>query len=250
MARALSTRSRFIVAYLLLGAAVGAALGAFIVLVQRPAPPPAPAWSSWRPDDAASAGSQLNEIADHVGAGYRLADGNPLVNVQIDNRNLRSIVVPKVAKPQGPGDFSTYDRSSTAIYLLCGYGAHCRVTPGKQTKARGTVLRREALELALYTLKYLHPVDNVLVFFPPLGGEKAVSATLFFHRGDLESSLDHPLRKTLPQAVPPAPGQIRPAEKRMVDDLTKATYYHYLRTEDVQGYGNVVELLPPSGASA
>ena len=250
MARALSTRSRFLIAYLLLGAAVGAALGAFTVLVQRPAPPPAPRWSSWQPADSASASSQLGEIAAHVGGGYRLADGNPLVNVQIDSRNLRSIVVPKVAKPQGPGDFATYERSSTAIYLLCGYGAHCAVTPGKQTIARGTVLRREALELALYTLKYLHPIDNVLVFFPPSGGEKSVSATLFFHRGDLQSSLDHPLRKTLPQAVPPAPGQIRPLEKRTVDDLTKATYYHYLRTEDVQGYGNVVELLPPNAPSA
>jgi hypothetical protein len=246
MARTLSTRSRFLIAYLLLGAAVGAALGAFIVLVQRPAPPPAPQWSSWRPDGSGSVSSQQREIADHVGSGYRLGDGNPLVNAQIDNRNLRSIVVPKVAQPQGPSDFATYDRSSTAIYLLCGYGAHCRVTPGKQTKARGTVLRREALELALYTLKYLHPIDNVLVFFPPLAGEKSVSATLFFHRGDLKGSLGHPLRKTLPQVVPPAPGQIRPAEQRTVDDLTKATYYHYLRTEDVQGYGNVVELLPPS----
>jgi hypothetical protein len=247
VARTLGTRSRFFVMYLLLGAAVGAALGAFIVLLQRPGPKPPPPWSSWRPA-ASSVSSQMREIAEHVGSGYRLADGNPMVAVRapnrIDNRDLRSIVVSKVVQPRGPGDFSRYDRSSTAIYLLCGFGQHCTLAPA--TTARGTVLRREALELALYTLKYLHPIDNVLVFFPPAEREKTVSATLFFHRDELTKSLDHPLRRTLPQAVPPPPGQIKAAEKKTVDDLTKETYYTYVGTTSVKGYGNIAELLPPS----
>ncbi len=246
MARALATRSRFLIAYLLLGAAVGAALGAFIVLVQRPAPKPPPPWSSWRPASSDTEGSQLRDIAEHVGSGYRLANGSPLVSIRVDNHNLRSIVIPKVRQPTGPGDFSIYDRDSTAIYVLCGFGPQCKLTPGKQTTALATVLRREALELSLYTLKYLDPIDNVLVFFPLFPGDKSPSATLFFHRDDLENSLDDPLRKTLPQSAPPAPGQIRPGEKQRVDELTRETYYHYLRTEDIQGYGNVVELLPPS----
>ena len=49
MARSLGTRSRFTIAYLALGVLVGAVLGAFIVLVQRPGPKPAAQWSSWQP---------------------------------------------------------------------------------------------------------------------------------------------------------------------------------------------------------
>ena len=95
-------------------------------------------------------------------------------------------------------------------------------------------------------MEYTHPIENVLVFFPPVAAEKTFSATLFFHRSDLKNSLDHPLRKTLQQAVPHVPGQIRPAEKRAVDDLTKPTYYHYIGTSNIPNFGNVVELLRPS----
>jgi hypothetical protein len=245
MARALSTRSRFVVAYLVLAAAGGLAFGAFVVLVQRPGPKPPPAWSSWQPGSSSVASQQL-EIAEHVGSGYKLADGNPLAAVKIDDRKLQSIVVPKVVPPKTLNDFNLYDRSSTAIFILCGLGQNCRVAPGAPTKARGTALRREALELALYTLEYTHPIDNVLVFFPPVANEKKFSATLFFHRDDLKKSLDHPLKRTLPQSDPPLPGQIQPAEKRTVDDLTKQTYYHYIGTTNVPNLGNVVELLPPS----
>jgi len=244
VARALGTKSRFLIAYLALGALVGAALGAFIVLVQRPGPKPPPPWSSWEPGST-TVNSQLLEIADHVGSGYRLADGNPLAAVKIDNRNLQSIVVSKVAQPKTENDFDHYDRSSTAIFILCGLGQNCKA-PGQPTTAEGTALRREALELALYTMEYTHPIDNVLVFFPPVAAEKTFSATLFFHRSDMKNSLDHPLRKTLPQATPPVPGQIRPAEKRAVDDLTKPTYYHYIGTSNIPNFGNVVELLRPS----
>jgi hypothetical protein len=46
MARGLGTRSRFLVAYLVLGAAVGTGIGVFIVLLQRPGPKPPPPCSS------------------------------------------------------------------------------------------------------------------------------------------------------------------------------------------------------------
>ena len=71
-------------------------------------------------------------------------------------------------------DFDHYDRSSTAIFILCGLGQNCKA-PGQPTTAEGTALRREALELALYTMEYTHPIDNVLVFFPPVAAEKTFS---------------------------------------------------------------------------
>ena len=245
MARALGTRSRFLVAYLALAAVVGSAIGAFIVILQRPGPKPPPAWSSWRPGSA-TLGSQALEIADHVGNGYRASNGDPLAAVKIDNRPLRSIGIPTAVQPKTLADFKLYDRSSSVIYVLCGLGQKCHLTTSGSPQASGTALRREALELALYTLEYLHPIDNVLVFFPPAPGQSRLTATLFFHRSDLESSLDHPLRKTLPQAQPPLPGQIRPAEKKTVDELTRQTYYLYVGTRPISGYGSMVELLPPS----
>ena len=99
----------------------------------------------------------------------------------------------------------------------------------------------EALELALYTLEYAHPIDNVLVFFPPDPGEKSLSSTLFLRRGDLSGSLDHPLRRTLPQVQPPVPGKIRPTELKTVNDLTGSRLYKYLGLSQ-----NVIVIQPPA----
>jgi hypothetical protein len=229
MARGLSTRGRFAVAYLLLGAAVGAGLGTFIVLVRRPEPPPPPAWSSWRPG-ASSLSSQLLEIADHVGRAYRLPSGDQLTAVKVGGsqggQNLRGIAVLNKGQPQKVDQL--YDKKQTATYILCGATRNCVIPEGTPSQSRGTVLRREALELALYTLEYARPIDNVLVFFPPGPGEKSLSSTLFFHRDDLSSHLKHPLRATLPQASPPLPGKIAPQEEKTVNDLTGTERYRYL----------------------
>jgi hypothetical protein len=229
MARGLSTGGRFAVAYLLLGAAVGAGLGTFIVLVRRPEPPPPPAWSSWRPG-ASSLSSQLLEIADHVGRAYRLPSGDQLTAVKVGGsqggQNLRGIAVLNKGQPQKVDQL--YDKKQTATYILCGATRNCVIPEGTPSQSRGTVLRREALELALYTLEYARPIDNVLVFFPPGPGEKSLSSTLFFHRDDLSSHLKHPLRATLPQASPPLPGKIAPQEEKTVNDLTGTERYRYL----------------------
>jgi hypothetical protein len=251
MARALGTRSKFFVAYLLLGAAVGSAIGAFIVVVQRPGPKPPPPWSSWRPGSSALQ-TQVLEIADHIGSAYRLPSGDPLTAVKLYPRgsDLRAIGIPTVRQPKTLNDFKLYDQSSSVIYVLCGLGPNCSINKGKPTVARGTMLRREALELALYTMEYARAIDNVLVFFPAARGEKTLTRTLFFHRSDLESHLKHPLRRTLPQAQPPLPGRIRPAEKQTVDQLTRPTFYLYVRTVGVQGYGSMVVLEPPTTGSS
>ena len=246
MARAVGTRARFAVAYLLLGAAVGGGLGAFAVLVKRPGPQPPPAWSSWRP--SASGRSQLLEIADHVGSGYLLPSGNELTAIKVGGvpgaPTLKAIGIPKTAKPKTLADFKLYKQEKNAIYILCGLGSNCHLPDGIPSQSRGPVLRREALELALYTLEYAHPIDNVLVFFPPAPGENKLTSTLFFHRSDLESSLHHPLRRTLPQAQPLLPGKIAPGEKRTVEDLTKTALYRFISIANGRGYGHVVVVQP------
>ena len=68
MARSLSTRGRFAVSYLVLGAVVGVGIGSFFVLLRRDPPPPPPAWSSWRPT-AADTNTRMLEIANHTPRG-------------------------------------------------------------------------------------------------------------------------------------------------------------------------------------
>ena len=247
MARSLSTRGRFVLAYLVLGAAAGGVLGASIVLGKQPGPKPAPPWSSWQPGSS-SRNAEVLEIARHVGRSYRLASGVPLATVKVgspEGIDLRAIGIPKTKQPKTLGDFNLYEHDKSVVYALCGDGSkNCYA---RANVARGAVLRREALELALYTLKYA-PVDNVLVFFPPASRKAKPELTVFLHRGDLEGRLEHPLRSTLPQAKPPLPGRITTLEQQTVDALTGSSIYRYLDTETGPGYGNVLVLEPLAGA--
>ncbi len=242
MARSLSTRSRFAVAYLILGAAVGAALGGLIVLVERDGPQPPPPWSAWQPQTA-SESARLHEIASHVGGEYRLPNGDPLAAVQIGGpatgKNLKAILIPTKPKPSTLADFDRFDESKSAIFLLCGLGRNCKISEGQASAARGAVIRREALELALYTMRYNTPIDNVLVFVPPGPGQKKVSSTLFFHRDDLSSRLSHPLRATLPHPAP-QPDSFASSEKKTVDELTGSSLYKYVGILTANGFGNVL----------
>ncbi len=247
MARSLGTRYRFTIAYLALGALVGAALGAFVVLVQRPGPQPAAQWSSWQPGSTGR--TQLLEIADHVGRGYALPSGRPLDGIRVGglpgSSAVKAIAIPTKSKPSTLGDFKLYQpQSKNAIYILCGTGTNCAIPGSDQKLQPVTLLRREALELALYTLEYAKPIDNVLVFFPPEAGAKSLSSTLFFHRGDLQSNLHDPLRKTLRQAQPTLPGQIAPAERHTIDDLTQSAQYQYISIGTAPGFGKIVVVKP------
>jgi hypothetical protein len=241
VARSLSTRGRFVVFYLVLGAAVGAGIGAFIVLVQRPAPPPPAQWSSWQPTASSTSSRQL-EIANHVGNEYVSPTGDPLVGIKLGGpaigKSLRAIIIPNKANPKTLADFQRFDKDKSVIYLLCGLGKNCKI-PGTATQARGTVLRREALELSLYTFEYVDGIDNVLVFVPPGPGQKKLTNTLFFHRDDLSHNLNNPLRQTLPYR-PPLPGQIKASEQKTVDSLTASTLYRYVGILPANGYGNVL----------
>lgn len=246
MARSLSTRGRFAVAYLVLGAAVGTAVGGFIVLLERQGPQPPPEWSAWQPQ-ASSQASRLVEIANHVGREYRLPSGNQLTAVNVGGpatgKDLKAILVPTKAKPSTLGDFVRFDESKSAIFALCGLGSNCKIGEGTPSSARGAVIRREALELALYTLRYNKPIDNVLVFVPPGPGEKRFTSTLFFHRSDLGSRLHDPLHDTLPRRAP-RPGRFAQREKATVDALTGSVLYKYVGILTANGFGNVLVIQP------
>jgi hypothetical protein len=247
VARGLGTRGRFALAYLALGAVVGIGVGSFLVLLQREGPQPPPPWSSWKPS-AITRELRVLEIARHVGASYHLASGDQLAAVEVGgptrDQKVRAIVVPTKPEPKTLADFQPYDESKSTVFTLCGSGANCTLPAGGASAASDTVLRREALELALYTLEYARPVDNVLVFVPPAPGEKKVKSTLFFHRDDLSGNLHKPLRKTLPQRRPPLPGEIATREQQTVEALTGTSLYSYIGIVTAKGFGKLLVIQP------
>jgi hypothetical protein len=230
---------RFGLAYLALAAVLGAGIGTFVLLVERGPPPPPPPWSSWRPSTG-TALQRAKEIASHVSPQYRLASGKQLVRVYIGNpgtsrKPISLLAVADKANPTSAEDFDTFAGSTTVMYILCGNGPKCSINVGKPTVARGAVLRREALELALYTFRYVSGIDSVVAFFPPRKGEQPTYA-LFFRKDELDKQLDRPLRKTLPQVVPPIPGKlpVTAVEKKVIDELTTARVFRY-QVEESQG---------------
>jgi hypothetical protein len=224
VARSLSTRGRFVLAYLVLGAAVGAALGGFLVLAKRPGPKPPAPWSTWKPSTA-SIGDTAQAIASHVGGAYRLEDGRQLARVVLDAPPPAATSVEAIALANGSALRGLYDPGKTILYTLCGRQRNCALK-GQVSVGRGDVLRRETLELALYTLKYT-PSENVAVFFPPAAGEKAANNVFFFSRDDLNRQLKRPLRVTLPRPAPPVPGRIGGRELQTIDELTGGHRYHF-----------------------
>jgi hypothetical protein len=126
------------------------------------------------------------------------------------------------------GDFTTFDAGSTVAYQMCGLGnpqQNCGVASGGSAKSRGELLRREALELALYTLKYVPGTDAVLTYLPPPSSSQASPTSVLVARKDVKRALDRPLTRTLtPKRL--VVGQT-PADHVEVDKLTLPRLYTY-----------------------
>ena len=140
-------------------------------------------------------------------------------------------------------DIDTVNAGNTVMYTLCGLGTSCSIAEGKPTIARGQLLRREALELALYSFHYLDGIDSTLVLLPPRADGKAATA-VFVERSDVRPELGRPLDETLTAPLTPGVGEIRPDEQRVVDRTTRSRLYEYsyLQAQD----GSPVMVLTPA----
>jgi len=78
-ARKSAYRMRFVLFYFGLAVVAGSALGAFVVVVQRPKAKPPAAWSTFVPTGSLTA--RLFQIADVIPKSYRLKNGKQLVGV-------------------------------------------------------------------------------------------------------------------------------------------------------------------------
>src|SRR3954469_18979654 len=149
----------------LAGLCVAAALIVVAVLVTTSGDPAESAglaknWSKWQPADHSLQGGTA-QIAEKVGAEYKHPDGKQLLLVEpspVENLN--------VAVRPSAGEIKTISGSGV-VYNLNGLGPNGEIMGGKPSEARLQVVQREALELALYTFRYVPDADMVVTFLPP-----------------------------------------------------------------------------------
>ena len=196
-----------------------------------------PNWSAWKPADTGAADGAA-EIAKHVGAEYRHPNGQQLVDVGAAELDL------PVALRPATGAISVMDGTGVR-YTLNGLGPNGSIKGGTPSESRLKLLHREALELSLYTFRYLPDVEMVVVLLPPpppteaqlkAAAAAATSGTasadpipktaVFYRPGDLKPRLQIPLGATLPSA-PPSPDTFGGVEAETVEQLTTSNLFKW-----------------------
>jgi hypothetical protein len=223
---------QFVLVYAALGLILVGSFAAFAVFGLWPGIHPSTKWSSWRPHSADPV-MMAKDIANHVAAPYRLANGGQLVAavasapaVTAGTQTVGIVAVSTRSKTGGKESVAQLLPGATVMYTLCGLGIHCAIATGTPTSTRGQLVRREGLEMALYTFKYIPAVESVLIYMPPAQAAGAPAApVLYFTRESLSGRLDLPLNQTLTLATPPRAGQVNPTEGALLDALTLPHLY-------------------------
>lgn len=221
-ARRIPFGNRFAAAYALLILAFGGGLLALAVLSSTGSTS-GPAWSAWKPTKKGFAAA--GQIATHVAAEYRTSgEGQQIVTAQayppVDNDAPLAGIAVRNTTDNGlsTGGFTPRNADHTLVVVLCGVVAsRCMLPP--ETRANDVVLRREAVELTLYALKYLKGVDAVVAFLPP--PDRKTNWVIYLRRDDLREALRQPLSKTLPLATTPPIDAQDPGEGTIVERLTR-----------------------------
>ncbi len=220
-----------------------------------------PAWSDWQPSDGGLAGAQ--EIADFLSPYYRATPAYQLAVVTPlnlnDSANPVAVVLPSANSPSGVQALSA---NSTVAYNLCGLGSNdCSIGVGQPSANRLKLLRREALELALYTFKYIGGVQNVVAILPPghtvqtsctgicptphpKAASSAVDLAVAFDRHELQPWLNRPLRETLPEPLPPTVSEIPSAPESELVDVITAHGLFQVKSETSQDGTKLLVLTP------
>jgi hypothetical protein len=219
--------------------AVGlAALAGIALLIIGPSTStPGPPWSPWKP---ASSGIQgATEIASHVAPEYR-DRGKQLVNVDANDLSFKGVpltVALRTAPEQG-GNIQIHDEKGV-LFQLCGLGPSCSIDQGKASNERGFLLRREGLELALYTFRYLKDIKQVVVLIPPVKG-KAQTVALYFRRDQVKAELQRPLTSSLVPKAPTVSNVTLSPDAALVDQATDEPYLFTLNGSSFNNGGFLV----------
>jgi hypothetical protein len=257
------------------GVAAGAIVVAIAVLAGGRSSAPSAPWSSWAPDDHASLG--IREIADHVAPLYRISPVDQLAVVTVVSTANASAASSTTAASGSSGSGLQVavrtDPTSSAVsvltgktvaYNLCGIGgSNCSIGVGTPSADRLLLLRREALELALYTFRYISGVDNVVAILPPghttetstlspkppstNASPKPLNVALLFLHAELQPWLSQPLGATLPEQFPPSVAQMHGApEAGLVEQITARGMFSQRLVQAQDGSNLIVlDTLPP-----
>jgi hypothetical protein len=223
-------RPRFVFVYGVLGAVLAGAIVLVVIYAGR-AISPAATWSTWHPSGGGLGAAK--QIADNVGKSYRLPNGDQLVDVIAKAPSIpgsAGATLPihyyAVRGSQASGDqVLPVSSSDSMMYTLCGLGTSCSIASGTPSVARGTLVRREILELALYTFKYVGGVNNIVAFMPPKNGTATQYAVLL-QKSNLKSELKVPLKQTLASKTP-LPAAIPAREAHVIDATMESSVYTY-----------------------
>jgi hypothetical protein len=192
-------------------------------------------WSAWQP--TRGAGDPIQQIIDHVAPEYRLGSGKQAVAVTGGPSAIEGIplVVALRSDPANHGDVSILDNKNVVLYRMCGLGKDCSIKEGKPSRERGLLMRREALELALYTFNYVADIDAVTILMPPAMDPKTKKfshVALLFRPQDVQPSLQNPLVDTLPGPTPSVKTLLRSRNLPVIDSITRPLQFDFSVTQD------------------
>jgi hypothetical protein len=201
----------------LVAVGIAALVGLTIAVVGIPPKSQGPAWSSWKPTSGGLQGA--TEIASHIAEAYR-DQGKQLVKVDANDISYKGIplLVAMRKSADDGGAIQVHDEKGV-LYQMCGLGVNCQIDSGKPSKERMLLLRREGLELALYSFRYLKVVKQVVVLIPATPG-KAQTIALYFSRDELRPELDRPLTSSLLPKAPTTKTVTLSPDARLVDQTT------------------------------
>jgi hypothetical protein len=240
-ARSSAYRARFVLVYFGLAVLAGAAVGALVVVLERPHAKGAAAWSTWKPPGR-SESARILQIVDHIPKAYRLTNGKPLVLASVSRPSFATttpdgqpIEVPVSQITILPA-LDTVDPANALQVSFCGVGSQtCEVALTPKT---ATYLRRETLELALYLFRYTSSVESVMFLMPPTSPQTVI----LIERHDVAKQLARPLRGSLSERTPPLDG-ISSTESKVIDEVTQPRLYHLGAKQDSSN--RLVEVLEP-----
>ena len=166
-----------------------------------------------------SGSTGIDEIAQYVAPYYRQTSAqqlNVITPIQLSQTTAAgtttgsglTIAINKNTSSKDPSLGLLNGR--TVAYNVCGLGAKDCALAGTASTNRMLLLRREGLELALYTFEYISGSQNVGIVLPPGhtvtstgSSEKGVTVALLFLRTQLQPLLDASSQDASRLASPP-----------------------------------------------
>lgn len=198
---------------------------------------------------------RAREIATEIARQYRGANGEQIVAVTAQPGEVSGLPLQYIAlrhgrnQPLTEGDVSVVDPGETALFSFCGLaGEQNCALPGTPTPERLMLLRREAVELSLYTFKFLPEIQTVVSLLPPVPrgeGQPPQTFAVYFQRRHLENLLKQPITKILPESPPFAQGDITPGEAETINRLTETRLFSS-SFEQLPTQGVILNLSPPT----